>query len=73
MAYYRKIHFGFEEWQYHIGRSCVHIKGPNCQTIKATPRDILGHDIDSDDKNAITPGMIKGYILIYLEEGKKNA
>lgn len=37
---YRKIHINKSEWQYTVGRSNVHIKGPNGESFNAPAEEI---------------------------------
>lgn len=76
MSYYRKLHIqranhAIEEWNYHVGKSYIHIRGPNSESLKPTSKKLLGHDYDLNDENvrfAITPDTVKAYIIAYLAD-----
>ena len=84
---YRKVHIGEDVWQYKVGSSHVHIKGPNNVSFTVA-REQIGKEtqfkrfephIDSCEdvlvtEHVITPDTIKKYIVVknYVEEKLKE-
>jgi hypothetical protein len=66
---YRKLHINKTEWHYTVGRSNVHIKGPNGVNFNCPTRELAtpihcscGPEYNCYDTSAVKPGDIKRFV-----------
>ena len=66
---YRKLHIGKNLWQYTVGRSNVHIKGPNGVSFNASKNELstsigcsCGPEYDCYGYYGVKPSGVKKFI-----------
>jgi hypothetical protein len=66
---YRKLHINKDVWQYSVGRSNVHIKGPNGVNFNCQKQELAtriecgcGEGYSCYDVSGVKPGAVKRFI-----------